>query len=69
MQRSSLCWPSAGPFGSSNPEPVIALPADTVIYADKIGENHVRARLQAGDGASIDAIAFRAHDQPLGKHY
>ena len=57
----------AGPFGSSNPEPVIALPAHTVIYADKIGENHVRARLKAGDGASIDAIAFRAHDQPLGK--
>ena len=38
----------AGPFGSSNPEPVIALPAHTVIYADKIGENHVRARTQSG---------------------
>jgi single-stranded-DNA-specific exonuclease len=57
----------AGPFGSSNPEPVIAFPAHTVIYADKIGENHVRARLKAGDGAIVDAIAFRAHDQPLGK--
>jgi single-stranded-DNA-specific exonuclease len=57
----------AGPFGSSNPEPVIALPAHTVIYADKIGESHVRARLKAGDGAIVDAIAFRALDQPLGK--
>jgi single-stranded-DNA-specific exonuclease len=57
----------AGPFGSSNPEPVIALPAHTVVYADKVGENHVRARLKSGDGAIIDAIAFRAHDQPLGK--
>jgi single-stranded-DNA-specific exonuclease len=57
----------AGPFGSSNPEPVIAFPAHTVVYADKVGDNHVRARLKAGDGAAVDAIAFRAHDQPLGK--
>ena len=57
----------AGPFGSSNPEPVIALPGHTVIYADKVGENHVRARLKSGDGAVVDAIAFRAHDQPLGQ--
>jgi single-stranded-DNA-specific exonuclease len=46
---------------------VIAFPAHTVIYADKVGENHVRARLKSGDGAIVDAIAFRAHDQPLGK--
>ena len=38
-----------------------------MIYADKVGENHVRARLKSGDGAMVDAIAFRAHDQPLGK--
>jgi single-stranded-DNA-specific exonuclease len=57
----------AGPFGSSNPEPMIAFPGHTVIYADKVGENHVRARLKSGDGAVVDAIAFRAHDQPLGK--
>ena len=57
----------AGPFGSNNPEPVIAFPAHTVIYADKVGENHVRARFKSGDGAVVDAIAFRAHDQPLGK--
>jgi single-stranded-DNA-specific exonuclease len=57
----------AGPFGSNNPEPVIALPSHTVIYADKVGENHVRARLKSGDGAVVDAIAFRAHEQPLGR--
>ncbi len=57
----------AGPFGSSNPEPMIAFPAHIVAYADKVGENHVRARLKSGDGAIVDAIAFRAHDQPLGK--
>jgi single-stranded-DNA-specific exonuclease len=57
----------AGPFGSSNPEPVIALPSHIVIYADKVGENHVRARLKSGDGAIVDAVAFRALDQPMGR--
>ena len=57
----------AGPFGSGNPEPVIAFPGHTVVYADRVGENHVRARLKSGDGAVVDAIAFRAHEQPLGK--
>jgi single-stranded-DNA-specific exonuclease len=57
----------AGPFGSSNPEPVIALPGHTVVYADRIGENHVRARLRSGDGAIVEAVAFRAHDGPVGQ--
>ncbi len=57
----------AGPFGSGNPEPVIALPGHTVVYADKVGDSHVRARLKSGDGAIVDAIAFRAYEQPLGK--
>jgi len=57
----------AGPFGASNPEPVIAFPAHTVVFADKVGENHIRARLRSGDRKVIDAIAFRAFDQPLGQ--
>ncbi len=57
----------AGPFGSSNPEPVIALPGHTLIYADRIGETTVRARLKSGDGAIVDAVAFRAHDKPVGQ--
>ena len=56
----------AGPFGAGNSEPLIALPAHTLIYADKVGENHVRARLKSGDGAIVNAIAFRALNQPLG---
>jgi single-stranded-DNA-specific exonuclease len=58
---------SAGPFGAGNPEPVIALPAHTIAYAEEVGQAHVRARLQAGDGAAIDAIAFRAAGQKLGE--
>jgi single-stranded-DNA-specific exonuclease len=57
----------AGPFGAGNPEPVLALPAHTVAYAEQVGQAHVRARLRAGDGSAIDAIAFRALNQPLGR--
>ena len=57
----------AGPFGAGNPEPVIALPAHTVAYAEEVGQAHVRARLQAGDGSAINAIAFRAVGQKLGQ--
>jgi single-stranded-DNA-specific exonuclease len=56
----------AGPFGSGNPEPVVALPAHTVVYAEPVGQDHVRARFRAGDGAIVNAIAFRAAGQKLG---
>ncbi|MEI8144869.1 MAG: single-stranded-DNA-specific exonuclease RecJ [Alphaproteobacteria bacterium] len=56
----------AGPFGSGNPEPVLALPSHTLIYADRVGEAHVKARLKSGDGATVDAIAFRCVGKPLG---
>jgi single-stranded-DNA-specific exonuclease len=56
----------AGPFGSGNPEPVIALPAHTLTYAEEVGQAHVRARLKSADGASVNAIAFRAAGQKLG---
>jgi single-stranded-DNA-specific exonuclease len=56
----------AGPFGSGNPEPVIALPAHAVAYAEPVGQAHVRVRFRAGDGAIINAIAFRAVGQKLG---
>jgi single-stranded-DNA-specific exonuclease len=57
----------AGPFGAGNPEPLIALPAHTVAYAEEVGQAHVRARFQAGDGGAINAIAFRAVGQKLGQ--
>ena len=56
----------AGPFGSGNPEPTIALPAHTIVYADEVGQAHVRVRLKSGDGATVNAIAFRATGQKLG---
>jgi single-stranded-DNA-specific exonuclease len=56
----------AGPFGSGNPEPVIALPAHTIAYAEEVGQAHMRVRLKSADGAGVNAIAFRAAGQKLG---
>jgi single-stranded-DNA-specific exonuclease len=56
----------AGPFGAGNPEPVLAFPAHQIVYADEVGQSHVRVRLRAGDGAAVSGIAFRAAGQKLG---
>jgi single-stranded-DNA-specific exonuclease len=57
----------AGPYGAGNPEPVLALPAHTLAYADPVGANHIRARFKSGDGQFVNAIAFRAAGTPLGR--
>jgi single-stranded-DNA-specific exonuclease len=57
----------AGPYGSGNPEPLLALPAHTLTYADPVGENHIRARFKSGDGQFVNAIAFRVAGTPLGQ--
>jgi single-stranded-DNA-specific exonuclease len=57
----------AGPFGAGNPEPVVALPNHQLIYAEEVGQAHVRVRLRAGDGTTINAMAFRAAGGPLGR--
>jgi single-stranded-DNA-specific exonuclease len=56
----------AGPFGQGNPEPRFVLPAQRVRFAKVLGNAHVRCVLEGGDGARLDAVAFRAADQPLG---
>jgi single-stranded-DNA-specific exonuclease len=56
----------AGPFGSGNPKPVIALPAHTLAYTEEAGQSHIRARLKSADGAGVNTIAFRAVGQKLG---
>jgi single-stranded-DNA-specific exonuclease len=55
-----------GPFGAGSPEPVCAVLDASVAYADVVGEKHVRLNLAGGDGARLDAIAFRAADTALG---
>jgi single-stranded-DNA-specific exonuclease len=56
----------AGPFGSGNPEPVVALPSHQLLYADEIGQAHLRLRFKSGDGSIVNGIAFRSVGQKLG---
>ncbi|WP_439925193.1 single-stranded-DNA-specific exonuclease RecJ [Nitrobacter sp. JJSN] len=56
----------AGPFGAGNPEPVVALPSHQLVYADEVGQAHLRLRFKSGDGTIVNGIAFRAVGQPLG---
>jgi single-stranded-DNA-specific exonuclease len=56
----------ASPFGQGNPEPVVALPSHELIYADEVGQAHLRLRFKSGDGAIVNGIAFRSIGQKLG---
>jgi len=57
----------AGPYGAGNPEPLVVLADTRVVFADIVGKDHIRLRLAGGDGARLDAIAFRAADTDLGR--
>ena len=57
----------AGPFGQGNPEPRFAFPSVRVRFAKVVGDSHVRCLLEGGDGARLDAVAFRAKGQPIGE--
>lgn len=57
----------AGPFGQGNPQPRFAFPAVRVRFAKVVGDAHVRCLLEGGDGARLEAVAFRAKGQPLGE--
>lgn len=56
----------AAPYGQGNSEARLAFPAHRVKFAKLVGAAHVRAVLEGGDGARLDAVAFRAAGQPLG---
>ena len=58
---------AAGPFGAGNPEPVLGFAGLKVAFADLVGGDHVKLRLAGGDGARLDAIAFRAAGTALGE--
>ncbi|KAF0120936.1 MAG: single-stranded-DNA-specific exonuclease [Xanthobacteraceae bacterium] len=57
----------AGPFGTGNPEPVLVLPSHVLAHVDELAGSHLRARLRSGDGKTVEAIAFRAAGQALGR--
>ena len=45
---------------------MIALPAHQLVYADEVGQAHLRLRFKSGDGAIVNGIAFRSIGQKLG---
>lgn len=57
----------AGPFGQGNADPVFAVPGHTLLAAEPAGTAHLRLRLRGQDGSTLEAIAFRVLDQPLGE--
>lgn len=55
----------AGPYGTGNPEPRFVLPAHRIVYASRVGEDHVRCTFVSGEGTRINAIAFRTRGTAL----
>ena len=73
LLTASACAPAlveeiekAGPFGSGNPEPVFVLPEHRIIDVTPFGDDHLRLRVQSGDGAKLEIAAFRVANGPLG---
>lgn len=56
----------AGPFGASAPAPRFVFPDVQVLFAKRVGQNHLKISFGDGMGARIDAICFGAFDGPLG---
>ncbi|MCW2273631.1 single-stranded-DNA-specific exonuclease RecJ [Rhodoblastus acidophilus] len=57
----------AGPFGAGNPEPVFALPDHRITEVIPFGVDHLRVRVQAGDGAKLELVSFRSAQTVLGQ--
>ena len=57
----------AGPYGSGHPQPVFALPGHLLRDVRVVGQNHLKITIAGADGRTLDGIAFRAADSPLGQ--
>ncbi len=56
-----------GPYGAGHPEPRFVFPAHRLSRVRVINDQHVRCTLSAGNGARLEAAAFRVGDTPLAK--
>lgn len=56
----------AGPFGSGNPEPRVAVSDCKLVKADIVGGQHVKLIVAGKSGGRLEAIAFRIAEEPLG---
>ncbi|MBN8995716.1 MAG: single-stranded-DNA-specific exonuclease RecJ [Rhizobiales bacterium] len=57
----------AGPFGAGHADPLVALPAHRIAYAEVVGNAHLRMALAGPDGTSLKAVLFRGADSELGR--
>ncbi|MGH2340270.1 single-stranded-DNA-specific exonuclease RecJ [Segnochrobactraceae bacterium EtOH-i3] len=57
----------AGPYGAGHPEPLFALPGHRIADSGIVGQGHVRATFVSPDNQRLEAIAFRAAEEPVGE--
>ncbi len=58
---------AGGPYGMGWPAPRVAAGPMTVMTADIVGKDHVRAVMAGEDGARLKTVAFRQAETPLGQ--
>lgn len=56
-----------GPFGAGNPEPRFVIPNARLVFAEPVGTDHVRCRIEDSSGGMLNGIAFRCLETPLGE--
>lgn len=56
----------AGPFGAGHSQPIFALGNHRLVDVRLVGQNHLKLRFSSRLGGTIEAIAFRAAETPLG---
>lgn len=57
---------AAGPFGAAAPAPRFALPDVSIRHTRRVGESHLKLSIATEGGKTLNAIAFRAYEGPLG---
>jgi len=65
--RTAEMLQQLGPFGSGNAEPRFVVVNANVVYADRVGDTHVRCTLESPEGGKLAGICFRCTDRPLGQ--
>lgn len=57
---------TAGPFGQSARSPVFAFPDQTIHFAKRVGDAHLKVSFGDGLGGKLEGISFGAMNGPLG---
>lgn len=56
----------AGPYGSGHSQPIFAFGSHRLVDVRLVGQNHLKLRFASRLGGTLEAIAFRAKETPLG---